>query len=206
MKDRRVVITGIGVTTPVGQDLETFWSNLLEGHSGIGSITRFDTTGYDCTIAGEVRDFDPKPVFNNPKDHKRTDRFTHFAMAATKSAMRDSGIDLEKVNRDRFGVLVSSGIGGLKTLEDQHTNLVEKGPDRVSAFTIPMLISNMASGLISMEFGLRGPNMCIVTACATSNNAIGEAWRIIKFGDADLFLAGGSEAAVIPSVSPASPR
>jgi 3-oxoacyl-[acyl-carrier-protein] synthase II len=196
--NRRVVITGLGVTTPVGQDLETFWSNLLEGHSGIGSITRFDTTGFDCTIAGEVRDFDPKIVFNNPKDHKRTDRFTHFAMAATKSAMADSGIDLEKVNRDRFGVLVSSGIGGLKTLEDQHTNLVEKGPSRVSAFTIPMLISNMASGVISMEFGLRGPNMCIVTACATSNNAIGEAWRIIKFGDADLFLAGGSEASVIP--------
>ena len=112
--------------------------------------------------------------------------------------MRDSGIDLEKVNRDRFGVLVSSGIGGLKTLEDQHTALVTKGPSRVSAFTIPMLISNMASGLISMEFGLRGPNMCIVTACATSNNAIGEAWRIIKFGDADLFLAGGAEAAIIP--------
>ncbi|HEY2799905.1 MAG TPA: beta-ketoacyl synthase N-terminal-like domain-containing protein, partial [Chthoniobacterales bacterium] len=196
--NRRVVITGLGVTTPVGQDLETFWSNLLEGHSGIASITRFDTTGFDCTIAGEVRDFDPKIVFNNPKDHKRTDRFTHFAMAATKSAMADSGIDLEKVNRDRFGVLVSSGIGGLKTLEDQHTNLVEKGPSRVSAFTIPMLISNMASGVISMEFGLRGPNMCIVTACATSNNAIGEAWRIIKFGDADLFLAGGSEASVIP--------
>ncbi|MGH7938269.1 MAG: beta-ketoacyl-ACP synthase II, partial [Chthoniobacterales bacterium] len=198
MKDRRVVITGFGVITPVGKDLESFWSNLLEGHSGIGPITRFDTTGYDCKIAGEVKGFDPKSVFNNPKDHKRTDRFTHFAMAATKSAMVDSGIDLEKVNRDRFGVLVSSGIGGLKTLEDQHTNLVDKGPDRVSAFTIPMLISNMASGLISMEFGLRGPNMCIVTACATSNNAIGEAWRIIKFGDADLFLAGGSEAAIIP--------
>jgi 3-oxoacyl-[acyl-carrier-protein] synthase II len=119
-------------------------------------------------------------------------------MGATKSAMRDSGIDLDKVNCDRFGVLVSSGIGGLKTLEDQHSALVNKGPGRVSAFTIPMLISNMASGLISMEFGLRGPNMCIVTACATSNNAIGEAWRIIKFGDADIFLAGGSESSIIP--------
>ena len=196
--NRRVVITGLGVITPLGRELETFWSNLLEGRSGIGPITNFDTTGYDCTIAGEVRDFDPKPVFNNPKDHKRTDRFTHFAMAATKSAMADAGFDLEKTNRERFGVLVSSGIGGLKTLEDQHSALVNKGPDRVSAFTIPMLISNMASGLISMEFDLRGPNMCIVTACATSNNAIGEAWRIIKFGDADVFLAGGSEAAIIP--------
>ena len=196
--NRRVVITGMGVVTPLGNDLEVFWKNLLEGRSGIVEISRFDTTGYDCRIAGEVRDFDAKTAFNNPKEHKRTDRFSHLAMGATKSAMRDSGIDLDKVNRDRFGVLVSSGIGGLKTLEDQHSALVNKGPGRVSAFTIPMLISNMASGLISMEFGLRGPNMCIVTACATSNNAIGEAWRIIKFGDADIFLAGGAEASVIP--------
>ena len=188
----------MGVVTPLGNELETFWKNLLAGRSGISQITRFDTTGYDTRIAGEVRDFDPKIVFNNPKEHKRTDRFTHLAMGATKSAMRDSGIDLEKVNRDRFGVLVSSGIGGLKTLEDQHTILENKGPSRVSAFTIPMLISNMASGLISMELDLRGPNLCIVTACATSNNAIGEAWRIIKFGDADLFLAGGAESSIIP--------
>jgi 3-oxoacyl-[acyl-carrier-protein] synthase II len=196
--NRRVVITGMGVVTPLGNELEVFWKNLLEGRSGIVEISRFDTTGYDCRIAGEIRDFDPRTVFNNPKEHKRTDRFSQLAMGATKNAMRDSGIDLEKIDRDRFGVLVSSGIGGLKTLEDQHTALVTKGPSRVSAFTIPMLISNMASGLISMEFGLRGPNMCIVTACATSNNAIGEAWRIIKFGDADIFLAGGAEAAIIP--------
>lgn len=196
--ERRVVITGMGVVTPLGLELETYWQNLLAGRSGIVEITRFDTSGYDCRIAGEIRDFDPKLYFNNPKEHKRTDRFAHLAMAATKSAMRDSGIDLERVNRERFGVLVSSGIGGLRTLEEQHTALITKGPSRVSAFTIPMLISNMASGLISMEFGLRGPNMCIVTACATSNNAVGEAWRIIKFGDADIFLAGGAEAAIIP--------
>ncbi len=198
MKERRVVITGMGVATPLGNELETFWKNLLEGRSGVDTITNFDTTGYDCKIGGEIRNFDPKPVFNNPKEHKRTDRFTHFAMAAAKGAMADANFDLEKVDRDRFGVMVSSGIGGLKTLEDQHSALVNKGPDRVSAFTIPMLIGNMASGIISMEWGLRGPNMCIVTACATSNNAIGEAWRIIKFGDADVFLAGGSEAAIIP--------
>ena len=119
-------------------------------------------------------------------------------MAAAKMAMDDSGVDMEKVDRDRFGVIVSSGIGGLKTLEDQHTILLDKGPTRVSPFTIPMLISNMASGLISMEFGLQGPNLCIVTACATSNNAIGESWRMIKFGDADIFLAGGSEASIVP--------
>ena len=188
----------MGVVTPLGNELETFWQNLLAGRSGISRITRFDTTEYDTQIAGEVRDFDPRTVFNNPKEHKRTDRFTHMAMGAAKSAVRDSGLDLEKVNRERVGVLVSSGIGGLKTLEDQHTVLQTKGPSRVSAFTIPMLISNMASGLISMELDLRGPNMCIVTACATSNNAIGEAWRIIKFGDADLFLAGGAESSIIP--------
>lgn len=197
MSSRRVVITGLGVLTPVGNDLETFWSNLKNGVSGIGKIQAFDTTGYDCQIAGEVRDFEPKNFFKNPKDVRRTDRFAQLAMAAAKISMQDSGIDLLRVNRDRFGVLISSGIGGLKTLEEQFSILMNKGPQRVSAFTIPMLISNMASGVISMEFGLRGPNMCIVTACATSNNAIGESWRMIKFGDADIFLAGGSEASIV---------
>ncbi|MFL6520557.1 MAG: beta-ketoacyl-ACP synthase II [Chthoniobacterales bacterium] len=196
--DRRVVITGIGVITPIGNELDTFWSNLQNGVSGIGKITAFDTSAYDCQIAGEVRNFEPKNYFTNPKDVRRTDRYTHLAMAAAKMAMQDSGVDLEKVNRHRFGSIISSGIGGLKTLEDQHTVLMTKGPSRVSAFTIPMLISNMASGLVSMEYGLKGPNFCIVTACATSNNAIGESWRMIKFGDADIFLAGGAEASVIP--------
>ena len=196
--DRRVVITGMGVVSPVGNDLETFWSNLKNGVSGISCITAFDASQYDCRIAGEVRNFEAKDFFKNPKDARRTDRFAQLAMAGAKTAMADSGIDMASENPDRFGVLVSSGIGGLKTLEDQHSTLLIKGPQRVSAFTIPMLISNMASGLISMEFGMRGPNMCIVTACATSNNAIGESWRIIKFGDADVFLAGGSEAAIIP--------
>ncbi len=195
--DRRVVITGIGVVTPIGNDLETFWRNLRNGVSGIGRIQAFDTSAFDCQIAGEVRDFGPKNYFKNPKDVRRTDRYTHLAMAAAKMAFEDSGVDLEKTNRQRFGAIISSGIGGLKTLEDQHTTLMTKGPGRVSAFTIPMLISNMASGLISMEYGLQGPNLCIVTACATSNNAIGESWRIIKFGDADMFLAGGSEASIV---------
>src|SRR5437762_4816336 len=198
MPDRRVVITGMGVVTPVGNDLEIFWSNLSNGVSGIRTIDAFDTTGYDCKIGGQVRDFDPKQFFKNPKDVRRTDRYTHLAMAAAKMAMEDSGVDLEKTDRQRFGAIVSSGIGGLKTLEDQHTALMTKGPNRVSAFTIPMLISNMASGLISMEHGLQGPNLCIVPACATSNNAIGQSWRIIKFGDADIFLAGGAEASIIP--------
>jgi 3-oxoacyl-[acyl-carrier-protein] synthase II len=196
--NRRVVITGMGAITPLGNDFETFWSNLKNGVSGIHKIESFDTSAYDCRIGGEVRGFDPKTVFKNPKDVRRTDRFAQLSMAAAKMAMADSALEMARENPDRFGVLVSSGIGGLKTLEDQYTILLSKGPKRVSAFTIPMLISNMASGLISMEFGLRGPNMCIVTACATSNNAIGESWRMIKFGDADVFLAGGSEAAIIP--------
>jgi 3-oxoacyl-[acyl-carrier-protein] synthase II len=196
--NRRVVITGMGAITPLGNDFETFWSNLKNGVSGIHTIEFFDTSAYDCRIGGEVRGFDPKTVFKNPKDVRRTDRFAQLAMAAAKMAMADSAIEMASENPDRFGVLVSSGIGGLKTLEDQYSILLSKGPKRVSAFTIPMLISNMASGLISMEFGMRGPNMCIVTACATSNNAIGESWRMIKFGDADVFLAGGSEAAIIP--------
>ncbi len=187
----------MGVVTPLGNDLEEFWNNLKTGVSGIRRIEAIDPSPYDCQIAGEVRNFDPKQFFNNPKDVRRTDRFTQLAMAAAKTSMADSGIDLEKINRDRFGVIVSSGIGGLKTLQDQHSVLLTKGPSRNSPFTIPMLISNMASGLISMEFGLRGPNLCIVTACATSNNAIGESWRIIKFGDADVFLAGGSEASIV---------
>ncbi len=198
MTDRRVVITGLGVVTPVGNDVETFWSNLKNGVSGIHKIDAFDTTAYDCKIGGQVRDFDPKLFFKNPKDVRRSDRFSQLAMAAAKMALADSGIDVANLKqRDRFGVLVSSGIGGLKTLQDQLTILLTKGPSRTSPFTIPMLLSNMASGLISMEFGLHGPNMCIVTACATANNAIGESWRIIKFGDADIFLAGGAEASVV---------
>src|SRR5258708_3652521 len=196
--DRRVVITGLGAITPIGSDVETFWANLKNGVSGIRAIDAFDTTAYDCKIGGQVRDFDPKLFFKNPKDLRRTDRFTQLSMAAAKMAVEDSGIDMENLERrDRFGVIVSTGIGGLKTLQDQLTILLTKGPSRNSPFTIPMLISNMASGVISMEFNLRGPNLCIVTACATSNNAIGESWRIIKSGDADLFLAGGSEASIV---------
>jgi 3-oxoacyl-[acyl-carrier-protein] synthase II len=198
MNDRRVVITGLGVVTPLGNDIETFWSHLKNGVSGIHTIDAFDTAAYDCKIGGQVRDFNAKLFFKNPKDVRRSDRFSHLAMAAAKMALEDSGIDVANLERrDRFGVLVSSGIGGLKTLQEQLTILLTKGPTRTSPFTIPMLLSNMASGLISMEFDLHGPNMCIVTACATSNNAIGEAWRIIKFGDADVFVAGGSEASIV---------
>ncbi len=198
MDNRRVVITGIGVVTPLGLKLETFWDNLRNGVSGVRRIQSFDVSGYDCQIGGEVKDFDAKEFFRNPKDIRRTDRFAQLAFAATKLAIEDGGLDTAKLNPERAGVVVSSGIGGLETLENQYKTLLLKGPSRVSAFTIPMLISNMASGYISMEYGLKGPNLCIVTACATSNNAIGESWRIIKFGDADIFIAGGSEASIIP--------
>jgi 3-oxoacyl-[acyl-carrier-protein] synthase II len=195
---RRVVITGIGVITPLGNDLEEYWSNLKNGVSGIRTIEAFDTSKFETKFGGEVRNFDPKHYFKNPKDVRRTDRFAQLAMGAAKNAMEDGGIDAAKIERrDRFGVIVSSGIGGLKTLQDQQNIIMTKGPTRNSPFTIPMLISNMASGLISMEYGLQGPNLCIVTACATSTNAIGESWRMIKFGDADIFLAGGSEASIV---------
>ncbi len=197
MFERRVVITGLGVISPVGNDLKTFWRNLLAGVSGIGRTTAFDTTDYDCKIAGEVRGYNPAQFFNNPKDARRSDRYTQLMMGAAKMAFADGGLDLATVDLTRFGCMLGSGIGGLSTLETQHTILVNKGPHRVSPFMIPMMISNMASGIVSMEFGLQGPNICHVSACATANNAIGEAWRVIKFGDADLFLAGGSEASVV---------
>ncbi|MEI6071784.1 MAG: beta-ketoacyl-ACP synthase II [Verrucomicrobiae bacterium] len=198
MSERRVVLTGIGVVTPIGNDIPTFWQSLTEGRSGISRFTGFDSTGFDCKIAGEVQNFAPVNYFKNPKSAKRTDRFTQFAMGATKMALEDSGIDLDKVDLNRFGVMIGSGIGGLRTMEDECKRLLERGPSRVSPFTIAMMISNMASGIISMEYGLRGPNMCIVTACATANNSLGEAWRIIKFGDADAFVAGGCEATITP--------
>jgi 3-oxoacyl-[acyl-carrier-protein] synthase II len=188
----------MGVMSPVGTDLDTFWKNLTAGQSGIGRVTLFDITGYDCQIAGEVAGFDPAQWFKVPKDSRRADRYAQLAMAASKLAMADAGLEGAPGNPERFGVMIGSGIGGLKSLEDQHTNLITKGPSRISPFMIPMMISNMASGLVSMEYGLQGPNFAPVSACATSAHAIGEAWRMIRDGDAEAFLAGGSEAAVVP--------
>ncbi len=196
MSERRVVVTGIGVVSPVGNDKDTLWKNLIEGRSGIRLYEAFDSAIYDCKIAGEVRDFDPVLYFKSAKDARRADRFSQFAMAAAKMAVADSGIDLETIDRNRFGVMSGTGIGGLKSMEDECQRLFARGPSRVAPFTIAMMISNMAGGLVSMEFNLCGPNMCIVTACATANNSIGEAWRMIKFGDADYFLAGGTEATI----------
>ena len=198
MSERRVVITGMGVVSPVGKDLPSFWESLKAGRSGITRYTAFDSEKFDSKIAGEVREFDATPFYKTPKDVKRTDRYTQLAVAASKMSLDDSGLDLAATDLDRAGVMIGSGVGGLQTMEDQVTKMALKGPDRTSPFMIPMMISNMASGFISMEHGLRGPNMAIVTACATANHCMGEAWRIIKFGDADVMLTGGSEACIVP--------
>ena len=198
MNERRVVITGIGVVSPVGNNLASFWDSLKAGRSGIGRIDAFDTEKFDCKIAGEVRGYDATPYYKTPKDVRRTDRYTQLAVGAAKMSLDDSGLDLGSIDLDRAGVMIGSGVGGLATMETQVGQMMTKGPDRTSPFMIPMMISNMASGFISMEHGLRGPNMAIVTACATANHCMGEAWRIIKFGDADIILAGGSEACIVP--------
>jgi 3-oxoacyl-[acyl-carrier-protein] synthase II len=198
MSERRVVITGIGGVSPLGNDWATSWNALKAGQSGISAIESMDTTDYASKIGGEVRGYDAAPYFSNPKEARRVDRYAALAMGAAKMAVTDSGLDPDKLDLTRVGVMVGSGIGGLATLEKNHTACITKSPSRVSPFTIPMMISNIASGLISMEYGFGGPNMSIVTACATANNSVGEAWRIIKFGDADVFLAGGAEASFTP--------
>ena len=196
--DRRVVVTGMGVVTPLGHDLDAFWQNLITGQCGIDKITAFDASAFATQIAGEVKNFDPTPAFPSPKEIRRTDRYSQFGIYAGWSALKDSGLELEKENLDEIGVFLGSGIGGLATTSEQHKILLDRGPGRMSPFTIPMLIGNMASGLISMYFNLRGPNFSTCSACATANHAIGEAWRTIKAGDAQVMFAGGSEAAVIP--------
>ncbi|MFO1497845.1 MAG: beta-ketoacyl-ACP synthase II [Verrucomicrobiota bacterium] len=196
--ERRIVITGLGVVTPLGHEIETFWNNILAGQCGIGPNTAFDVSAYDCQIAAQVKDFDPLPAFPSPKEVRRTDRFAQFGIYAGYKALLDSGLDLEKVNRDEVGVFLGSGIGGLSTVEEQHRILLAKGPGRVSPFMIPMLILNMASGVFSMHYRLRGPNVATCSACATANHAIGEAWRTLKMGDAQVMFAGGTEATIVP--------
>ena len=196
--ERRVVVTGLGVVTPLGNQLDVFWNNLVAGKCGIGKITSFDASAFDTQIAGEVKDFDPAPAFPSPKEIRRTDRYSQFGVYAAWSAIKDSGLDLDKENRDEIGVILGSGIGGLQTTSEQLKVLFERGPGRLSPFMIPMLISNMASGLVSMYFNLRGPNFATCSACATANHAIGEAWRTIKMGEAQVMFAGGAEATVVP--------
>jgi 3-oxoacyl-[acyl-carrier-protein] synthase II len=190
MSERRVVITGMGVLTPLGCDLEVFWKNLLAGKSGIGPVTNFDSK-----IGGEVKDFKPEE-FMPLKETRRTDRFVQYAVGAATKALADSGIEMSKTDANRVGVLIGSGIGGMETIEEQSAILLKKGPSRVSPFMIPMLIVNMASGYVSMLLGAKGPNLAVVSACATATHALGEAARAIVHNDADVMIAGGTEAAI----------
>src|SRR5450755_3987368 len=189
MSQRRIVITGMGAITPLGPDVNTTWTNLLAGKSGVSSITSWDASKFDCRFAAQVKDFEPRKHFFNEKDARRADRYAQLAMASAKEAVKHGGLDPQHLHLDRVGVLVGSGIGGLESLGKQDEQLITKGPSRVSPFLIPMMISNMAAGLISMEFGFAGPNFAVVTACATSNNCIGEAWRLIRDDEADVILA-----------------
>jgi 3-oxoacyl-[acyl-carrier-protein] synthase II len=170
---RRVVVTGLGVVTPIGHNVADFWSNLLAGQTGVDKITAFDAAPFVTQVAAEVRGFDPAPAFPSPKEIRRTDRYSQFGIYAAWQALKDSGLDITKQNPDNIGVFIGSGIGGLATTIDQHKTMIERGPGRLSPFMIPMLISNMASGLASMYFGLRGPNVATVSACATSTHALG---------------------------------
>ena len=192
------MITGLGAVTPLGNDVQTLWTHLLAGKCGVTKITLFDPIAYDTQIAAEVKDFTAAAAFPSPKEARRADRFTQLGVAAAHQALVDSGLNLGQENRDEIGVFIGSGIGGLHTTEEQHKILLSKGPGRLSPFMIPMLILNMASGLFSMFYKLRGPNVATCSACATSNHAIGEAWRTLKMGDAQVMFAGGSEATIVP--------
>ena len=192
-----MVVTGQGVLCPLGNSVEEFWKRLIAGESGIGPVTRFDTAAYDTRFAGEVRDFKPESVMDR-KDVRRSDLFVQFAVAATAQAIEQAGIKDGVVDPNRFGVIVGSGIGGISTFEEQHRTLLEKGPSRVSPFFIPMMISDMASGQVSIHFGAKGPNYCTVSACSSGAHAVGEAFRIIQNSEADVMIAGGAEAPVTP--------
>lgn len=194
---KRVAITGLGAITPIGMGKESFWNSLTQGKSGVGLITRFDTTDFDTKIGAEVKDFNPSDYMDK-KEAKRMDRFTQYAVVGAKLALEDGKIDLDKLNLDKVGVVIGVGIGGMETMGTEFAKLGDRGPSRVSPLYIPMMISNMAPGQISMTFGFRGPTMTITTACASGTHAIGEAFRMIKSGNADMIVTGGAEASITP--------
>ncbi len=194
---RRVAITGVGVVSPIGTGVQTFWNALMEGRSGVHRISAFDPSAFDCQIAAEIPDFDPSP-FMDRKEIRRNDRFVHFAVAATRMALEDAGFAITPRIADRIGVIIGTGIGGARTWEDAHQTLLERGPGKVSPFFVPMMIINMASGIVSIQIGARGPNFSVVSACATGGHAIGEAFRLIQRGDALAMICGGTEAGVTP--------
>ena len=197
MLKRRVVVTGMGMVSPLGMGVEKTWNALIQGKSGVGRITKFDSAGFDTQIAAEVKDFAPEN-FIDKKEARRMDIFIQYAMAAAVMAMEDSQFKITPQNAERVGVVVGAGLGGLTTIESFHKVLLEKGPGRISPFFIPMLIVNEAPGQISMRFGAKGPNSSVVTACATGNHNIGDAWKMIQRGDADAIIAGGVESTITP--------
>jgi 3-oxoacyl-[acyl-carrier-protein] synthase II len=197
LEKRRVVVTGIGMVSPLGNTTETTWKGLVEGQSGIGRVTRFDVTDYPCKIAGEVRGFSPEEWIEK-KEIKKSDTFIHYAIAASQMAVDDAGLKVDPDQADRVGVIIGSGIGGLPLIEETHKKLLEKGPSRISPFFIPGLIVNLAAGHVSIRFGAKGPNSAPATACATGAHAIGDSMKVIQRGDADVMIAGGTEAVVTP--------
>lgn len=191
----RVVITGIGVISPIGTGKDNFWQALLEGKNGIGKITRFDATDYGAQIAGEVKDFEPKDYIDR-KEARRMDRYAQFAVAATGMALKDAALDLDKEDHERIGTYIGAGIGGIETMHSQYEKFFDKGPRHISPFFIPMMIANMAAGQVSITYKLHGPSSCVVTACATGSNCIGDAYRVLQHGKADVMVAGGTEASI----------
>lgn len=194
---RRVVVTGLGAITPIGNNVEAFWNGLKEKKVGIGPITYFDTADYKAKLAGEVKDFDPKQ-YMDPKAAKRMEKFCQFAVCAAKEAIEDAGLNMEQEDPFRVGVSVGSGIGSLQSVEREYSKMLQKGPNRVNPLLVPLMISNMAAGNVSIQFGMRGKCINVVTACATGTHSIGEAFRTIQYGDADVMIAGGTEASITP--------
>ena len=197
LERKRVVVTGVGAITPIGNTSAEYWSGLLSGRNGIGAITLFDASRHDCRIAGEVKNFDPHDYMDR-KEAKRMDRFAHFGVSAAKQALVDAQLTINDLNAEQVGTIIGSGIGGIKVLEDQQTIYLNRGPDRCSPFMIPMMIANMAAGLTAIHTGAKGPNSCPVTACAAGSNAIGDAFRLIQCGYAQAMICGGTEAAITP--------
>jgi 3-oxoacyl-[acyl-carrier-protein] synthase II len=196
-KRKRVVVTGVGAITPIGKTPDEYWEGLLSGRNGIDHITFFDASHHDCRIAGEVKNFDPHDYMDR-KEAKRMDRFSQFGVSAAKQALADAKLVINELNAEQVGVMIGSGVGGLKVMEDQQTIYLNRGPDRCSPFMIPMMIANMAAGLTAIHTGAKGPNSCAVTACAAGSNAIGDAFRLIQNGYAQAMICGGCEAAITP--------
>jgi 3-oxoacyl-[acyl-carrier-protein] synthase II len=196
-KRKRVVVTGVGAITPIGNTPSEYWSGLVSGRNGIGEITHFDASHHDCRIAGEVKNFDPQ-AYMDRKEAKRMDRFAQFGVSAAKQALTDAQLVINDLNAEQIGVMIGSGIGGLKVMEEQQTIYLNRGPDRCSPFMVPMMIANMASGLAAIQIGAKGPNSCPVTACAAGSNAIGDAFRLVQNGYAQAMICGGAEAAITP--------